>query len=73
MEEAGSLDEGWYCGGGERTHQTFFRSECQSDADTFDEVNAVLLSADFTSYGYPNKIIPKISNKRKLEILENNR
>lgn len=69
MEELDDLEEGWFCGIGERQNDVFHRTPDKKEADTFDEVNAVHFVKDFTSYGYPCRIIPKISEKRMLEVL----
>ena len=69
MDGIDDLEDGWYCGGGVRCNDMFHRTQQKIDADVFDDFNALLFCVRFRKLGYPCKVLPKISNKRQLEIL----
>ena len=60
----------WWCGIGDRCNSQLSRTDEIDEADTFDDVYAVLRARQFKSLGYDCNIVPDISIDRKLEILE---
>jgi hypothetical protein len=72
MEELEGLDGGWCCGHAERCNAPFHRTEHKEEADVYlEDFSAVQVAAGYKRLGYPCKVVPRVSAKRRLEILEN--
>jgi len=70
MAAQGDHEEGWCCASGERSNAPMHRTDEKRDADVYDDENAVKVAADYRDYGYKCEVRPRISAKRRLEILE---
>jgi len=69
MEELDGLEEGYCCGSAERHNSPFHRTLDKQDADVYDDSGAISVSRGYKMLGYPCKVVPKVSDRRVLEIL----
>jgi len=69
MKAIQDLPEGFCCGHSKRIHPCYYRTTDESEADSYDDVNAVLISKRYRKLGYPCAVFPKITERRMLEIL----
>ena len=67
-----NIEEGWWGGNGRSRQNSviYDRTEYEDEAFEMDDMNALLIYTNFKSLGWPCEVIPKITNKRKLEILD---